>query len=231
MARAKPKASLASRAELRPQLKLVERSGHVPPQRDDGPAQAPTGGRPDEAQTPDAKAVARSRADTVLFERIVSQVRPDLYRYAFWLSRNASLADDLVQEALIRGWRFLPSLRDGSAAKQWLITIVRREYARTFEKRRLRAVDIEEIDSAEEGLATDPPDPDIETLRRAIAELDADYREPLLLQTLFGYSTEDIGRMMGITQGATLTRLYRARKKLAAALNAPEEATHPAVEQ
>jgi RNA polymerase sigma-70 factor (ECF subfamily) len=217
----------ASRDGLRPEFTVVEH-------QDIPGAQIRQGGVECEQRTCDRRdgegsedeslreGLARNRADVAAFERVVAHVRSDLYRYAFWLSRNTALADDLVQEALIRGWRFLPSLRDGAAAKQWLLAIVRREYARTFERKRLMMVDIEEINVAEAGTATEPPDPDVATLRRAIFELEADYREPLVLQVLLGYSTEDIARMIGITRGATLTRLFRARKKLAAALDACE---------
>ena len=51
-------------------------------------------------------------------------------------------------------------------------------------------------------------------MREAIFELDDDYREPLVLQVLMGYSTNEIAAMMGLKQGAVLTRLHRARHKL-----------------
>jgi RNA polymerase sigma-70 factor (ECF subfamily) len=51
-------------------------------------------------------------------------------------------------------------------------------------------------------------------LRKAIYELDDDYREPLILQVLMGYSTNEIAEIMGLKQGAVLTRLHRARLKL-----------------
>ena len=49
-------------------------------------------------------------------------------------------------------------------------------------------------------------------MRAAIFELDDDYREPLVLQVLMGYSTSEIAEMMGLKQGAVLTRLHRARQ-------------------
>lgn len=51
-------------------------------------------------------------------------------------------------------------------------------------------------------------------MRRAIAALDADYREPLVLQVLMGFSTAEIASQLGLTQAAVLTRLFRARQKL-----------------
>ena len=55
---------------------------------------------------------------------------------------------------------------------------------------------------------------DLEELREAISRLEFDYREPLILQVLMGFSTEEIAGLMDIKQGAVLTRLYRARKML-----------------
>ncbi len=161
------------------------------------------------------------------FEQLVRQFRPDLYRYALHLCREAPLAEDLVQEALLRAWRSLASLEDFAAAKYWLKTILRREYARTFERKWLPTVDIDALGAEEVALAAETLDPDVLTLRRALRELAADYREPLVLQSLLGHSTRDVGRMLGLTQQAVLTRLFRARRKLAAALEAPLGAAAP----
>jgi RNA polymerase sigma-70 factor (ECF subfamily) len=51
-------------------------------------------------------------------------------------------------------------------------------------------------------------------MRRAIFALSDDYREPLVMQVLMGFSTEEIARELGLTQGAVLTRLFRARQRL-----------------
>jgi RNA polymerase sigma-70 factor (ECF subfamily) len=57
-------------------------------------------------------------------------------------------------------------------------------------------------------------DPSLEDLRRAILRLQEEYREPLVLQVLMGYTTREIADLMGIRPGAVLTRLHRARLKL-----------------
>ena len=68
------------------------------------------------------------------FEALVYTLSTDLYRYAFWLCRGQDRAEDLVQETFLRAWRSLDSLRDDKAAKGWLITILRREHARGYER-------------------------------------------------------------------------------------------------
>ena len=143
----------------------------------------------------------------------------DMYRYAAWLSRDRTVAEDVVQESLLRAWKSLDSLRDDAAAKHWLLTIVRRENARYFERRRLETVDVDDLTPSQEALLADQPDHELDDVREAIFGLDDDYREPLVLQVLMGYSTSEIGELMGLKQGAVLTRLHRARLKLKDAMD------------
>ena len=63
-------------------------------------------------------------------------------------------------------------------------------------------------------MIAESPNEELDDLRTAIFGLDDDYREPLVLQVLMGYSTNEIAEMMGLKQGAVLTRLHRARNKL-----------------
>lgn len=148
------------------------------------------------------------------FDRLVAVFHADMYRYAAWLCRDKAIAEDVVQEALLRAWKSLDALREDGAAKHWLLTIVRRENARYFERRRLETVDIDNLTASQEALLAEAPNEELEALREAIYELDDDYREPLVLQVLMGYSTTEIGELMGLKQGAVLTRLHRARLKL-----------------
>ena len=148
------------------------------------------------------------------FDQIVSVFHQDMYRYAAWLSRDKAIAEDVVQEALFRAWKSLDALRDDAAAKPWLLTIVRRENARYFERRRLETVDIDNLTASQAALLAEQPDEDLNDMRTAIFALDDDYREPLVLQVLMGFSTNEIAEQMGLKQGAVLTRLHRARAKL-----------------
>lgn len=148
------------------------------------------------------------------FEQLVGVFQQDMYRYAAWLCRDKTIAEDVVQEAMLRAWKSLEALRDDAAAKPWLLTIVRRENARYFERKRLETVDIDNLTASQEALLAEQPDDDFGDMRAAIYSLDDDYREPLVLQVLMGYSTNEIAEQMGIQQGAVLTRLHRARAKL-----------------
>ena len=148
------------------------------------------------------------------FARLCEELRPDLYRFAFWLARDRQVAEDVVQEALLRAWRSRASLAETTAVKPWLLTIVRREHARLYERKRFETVPVDELvgsDSPELAVAEEQETLDV---RRAIFALEDDYREPLVLQVLMGCSTEEIAQQLGLTQGAVLTRLFRARHKL-----------------
>ncbi len=157
----------------------------------------------------DADAGRRQR-----FDRLVGVWHRDMYRYAAWLCRDPAIAEDVVQEALLRAWKSLDALREDEAAKQWVLTIVRRENARYFERKRLETVDIDNLTASQSAMLAESSDTDLDDVREAIYRLDDDYREPLVLQVLMGHSTKEIAEMMDIKQGAVLTRLHRARIKL-----------------
>ena len=154
------------------------------------------------------------RARELSFERLVAPWRDDLFRYVFWLCRDPELADDVVQETMLRAFRSLDKLEDESAVKPWLLTIARREHARVYERKRFETRDIDDLTQAEAAFVGTEGDSDVDDMRAAIFRLDDDYREPLVLQVLMGFSTQEIAQMMDLRQGAVLTRLHRARKKL-----------------
>jgi RNA polymerase sigma-70 factor (ECF subfamily) len=143
------------------------------------------------------------------FEDLARQYAADLYRYAFWLVRDRSQAEDIVQEALLRGWRAYPRLRAQGAAKSWLFSIVRNEYLRAVETDSRQPEYLAEIEIADERAA----DPGLE-MREALLSLPVSYAEPLALQVLGGFSCAEIAAMIGATEGATMTRLTRARQAL-----------------
>ena len=138
----------------------------------------------------------------------------DLYRFLFWLCHDRALAEDVMQETLLRAWRSFDSLADRKAAKPWLLTIARHELARVFERKRIPTVDIDSLPDMEEATLGVSHSDDIEEMRRAIMQLEPAYREPLILQVLFGYSTDEIANHMELSLSAVLTRLFRARQRL-----------------
>ncbi len=145
------------------------------------------------------------------FEEAIRAHAGDLFRYAYWLARNRQQAEDIVQEALLRGWRAFPRLRDRAAAKSWLFSIVRNEFLR------LAARDgpaHDSLDAAELDVPDERARPFGMELRDALMALPPSYAEPLALQVLGGFSCAEIAAMLETTEGAVMTRLTRARQAL-----------------
>jgi len=146
------------------------------------------------------------------FEGLVRAYSTELFRYAHWLCRDRFQAEDIVQETFTRAWQGLGGLRDAKAVKGWLYTILRREHARLYERKRLEIDEHQELDDIEDSGGSSAYD-SLE-MRDALRTLPDGYKEPLLLQVLGGFSCEEIAGMMDISAGAVMTRLSRARLAL-----------------
>jgi len=148
------------------------------------------------------------------YESLVANLYQDVFRYAFWICKNQPLAEDLVQETFLRAWRALDSLQNDKAAKAWLFTILRRENARLYERYRPELVDIEDQSIADAGDNDPDSSMDRELLHAAINRLESEYREPLLLQVIGGFSGKEIAGILDLNSNTVMTRLFRARAKL-----------------
>ena len=148
------------------------------------------------------------------FNELAEAYSTDLYRYAMWICGNDALAKDLVQETFLRAWRALDSLKDVGAAKSWLITILRREYARTFERKVPKFTDVEKVVVVDNDELEPDERTERELLRKGILKLEPKYRDPLLLQLVFGHSCAEISEQLGTSKSAVMTQLFRAREKL-----------------
>ena len=147
------------------------------------------------------------------FNDLVSVHMDDLYRYGYWLTGNRSVSDDLVQETMVRAWKSLHKLQNPKAVKGWLITILRRENARRFERYQPQESGIPTEDLAAKKAEYDTST-DAFVLRKAMEQLPEKYREPLLLQVIYGYSQKEIAEQLDISVGGAGCRLFRAREKL-----------------
>ena len=148
------------------------------------------------------------------FNQLAQTYGTDLYRYAMWICGNDALAKDLVQETYLRAWKALDNLKDQKAVKSWLITILRREYARTFERKVPKFTDVDKVVVTEDRELEPEDRTEIKLLRQSILELAPKYREPLLMQVVLGYSCQEISEALDISKSAVMTQLFRAREKL-----------------
>ena len=147
-----------------------------------------------------------------LYETLVRAYAPELFRFAYWLCRDRAVSEDLVQETCLRAWKNWHSLHDQQQAKQWLFTILRREHARLYERKTPQRVWIDDDDQWD-NLVGEPGIPLLE-VREALEKLPENYREPLLLQVLGGFSCREIASIMDVTEDAILARVSRARRMM-----------------
>lgn len=146
------------------------------------------------------------------------------YRFARWLSRSATDADDIVQEALLRAYRGFDALR-GADAKAWLLTIVRNCHASAHrQQQRCALLPLPEDGDTQEGYAMVDPSPDPESAsiqrdeERAFARLmsclSQEHREVLALRELEELSYREIAAVTSLPIGTVMSRLARARDAL-----------------
>ena len=166
--------------------------------------------------------MSQKKAD---YERLVIPYSADLYRYAFWLCKDPAQSEDLVQETCLRAWKSLDKLQQRDAPKPWLFTILRNEYTRQFARIRPEISEIE-LDSIESKTLANDTSTEAFVLRQALDMLAVEYREPLLLQVLGGFSCDEIGEICGISKGAAMTRLFRAKQRMRMLLAPELESVH-----
>jgi RNA polymerase sigma-70 factor (ECF subfamily) len=152
------------------------------------------------------------------YEELVKQYQTELYRFAYWLSKDPTVAEDLVQETFLRAWRALDSLQDEKAVKPWLLTIVRRENARRFERKQFDYADVDNDTIVDNQSTTLDSEMEQTIIQRQISLLPIEYREPLLLQVVMGCSGDEIAEILELNKNTVMTRLYRARNQLKEAL-------------
>lgn len=146
------------------------------------------------------------------------------YNLARWLTRNDQDAEDAVQEACLRAFRFFPGFRGGDA-RPWLLKIVRNTcYTRLRANRVLRdAAEFDENRYPPDTRALNPEEIVLQDdsgvrVRAALEKLPANFREVLVLREIEGMSYKEIADITGMTAGTVMSRLSRARGRLREAL-------------
>jgi RNA polymerase sigma factor (sigma-70 family) len=164
------------------------------------------------------------------FEDVVLPHLDAAFNYARWLTKNEADAEDVVQDAYVRALRFFSSLRNEDA-RAWLFTIVRNTYYGRFSRRAGSPVmTVADEDGDADNRADVSLDPEaqliqqqaVEQVRRALERLPTDFREVLVLRELEGLSYKEIAAIVGIPLGTVMSRLARARERLAGVLTTSE---------
>ena len=150
------------------------------------------------------------------FEALVHAYARDLYRWGFSLCHDPVMTEDLVQETFARAWKNLHKLKDANAAKPWLFTILRREFARHCGSKHQQTISLNDEQWNSIACSRAAPAHD---LNRALAALPESHRLPLVLQVLGGFSAAEIGDILDCSADAVLQRVSRARRQLRQALD------------
>ena len=157
-----------------------------------------------------------------------------LYGAAYRLTRNARDAEDLVQDSLLRAYRFWDSFEQDSNCKAWLLRIVTNTFINEYQRKK-RSREVLDAATAEQDAtdgvlvhadASDRQSPERAMLDKSVSDdvqkaLDAlpdDFRTAVVLCDVQGLSYKEIAEIMGTPVGTVMSRLFRGRKLLAAAL-------------
>jgi RNA polymerase sigma-70 factor, ECF subfamily len=179
-------------------------------------------------ETPTDDAALRGR-----FERDVLPLLPNLYAAALRMTRNPADAEDLVQETYLRAFRGFSGFKEGTNLKAWLYRILTNSFINTYRKKQRQPQTVEGPDDLDEWYLFDKlggrnvelsaetevldkiPD---EAVKAALESLPENFRLPVLLADVEGFSYKEIAEIMETPIGTVMSRLHRGRKALQKAL-------------
>jgi RNA polymerase sigma-70 factor (ECF subfamily) len=170
-------------------------------------------------------------ADQANFERDAMQYAPQLYSAAMRMTRNPADAEDLVQETFLKAYRAYHTFEEGTNLKAWLYRILTNTYINKYRKdsRRPSEVDLGAVEdlylyrnigseesaeaarSTEERVLEGLVESDI---KEAVEDLPENFRLPVLLADLAGFSYKEIADILDIPIGTVMSRLHRGRKAM-----------------
>jgi RNA polymerase sigma-70 factor (ECF subfamily) len=159
------------------------------------------------------------------------QYAPQLFSTALRMTRNRSDAEDLVQETYIKGWRSFHTFQEGTNLRAWLFRIMTNTYINKYNAQKRKGTEVE-LDDVEElflykrlgsidqsQLSSSAEDQMLELfsddeVKNALEELPEDFRMPVLLSDVDGFSYKEISEMLEIPIGTEMSRLHRGRKAM-----------------
>jgi RNA polymerase sigma factor (sigma-70 family) len=176
-------------------------------------------------------------ADPIIAKRFEVLLLPHMnsaFNVARWLTHNDQDAQDVVQEAYLRAFRYFGGFR-GEDARAWLLSIVRNTFYTWHQQNRGHAADTtefeEEVHSLESGAAGQDDSPEAALIRsqsqkrvhKALRSLRLEFREVVVLRELEELSYKEIAVIVGIPMGTVMSRLGRGRQQLAALLASTDQ--------
>lgn len=150
-----------------------------------------------------------------------------LYNFALHLTTDPSDAEDLVQDTIVKAFRFFDSYEKGTNAKAWLFRILKNSFINNYRKnlKKPQSVDYDEVSSYYESVRAERTDTtDLESIMfrnlmddnfsSALAKLPEDFRTVVLLCDVDGFTYEEISNMLDVPIGTIRSRLHRGRNLL-----------------
>ena len=159
------------------------------------------------------------------------QYAPQLFSTALRMTRSRSDAEDLVQETYIKGWRSFHTFQEGTNLRAWLFRIMTNTYINKYNAQKRKGTEVE-LDDVEElflykrlgsidqsQLSSSAEDQMLELftddeVKSALEDLPEDFRIPVLLSDVDGFSYKEISEMLEIPIGTVMSRLHRGRKAM-----------------
>ena len=158
-----------------------------------------------------------SHENDAWFSREIEKLGPTLFRVAFAILRNRTDCEDAAQNAVLKAYRNLDTLKERRNFKTWLIRILKNECFDTLKRHRPT------VDVAEQELSYEMAVPDLD-LNRAFDALSPEERLTITLYYYEGYDTREIARLTEVSEGTVRSRLSRGRSSLRAMLQEKEAA-------
>jgi RNA polymerase sigma-70 factor (ECF subfamily) len=140
------------------------------------------------------------------------------YNLARWLTRSDTDAQDIVQEAYMRGLRYFDAFTGGDA-KSWLLAIVRNTFLTWHQRRGQNTMAFDEQLHSAHGKVANPEEAAIrvsrlDSLKACVEALPDEYRETLVMRELEEMPYQRIADVVGVPVGTVMSRLSRARKRV-----------------
>ena len=159
------------------------------------------------------------------------QYAPQLFSTALRMTRNRSDAEDLVQETYIKGWRSFHTFQEGTNLRAWLFRIMTNTYINKYNAQKRKGTEVElddveelflykrlgSIDQSQLSSSAEDQMLDLFTddeVKNALESLPEDFRIPVLLSDVDGFSYKEIAEMLEIPMGTVMSRLHRGRKAM-----------------
>jgi RNA polymerase sigma-70 factor (ECF subfamily) len=156
-------------------------------------------------------------------DEIVEHLKP-LRAFALSLTRNSAIADDMVQDTVVKAWTNIDKFNAGTNMRAWLFTILRNTYYSNRRKAKREVADVDGVMT--NGMAEKPAHDghlQLRDFRRCFVQLSDEQREALLLVGASGFSYEEAAGMCGVAVGTIKSRANRGRKRLAELMQINED--------